>query len=120
LDAVVSFKPLTLPEVEAITRKELAELAMREGFAIAGIQLTWTDQVVAVIAREGFDLRLGARPLQRAIEHLVVTPLARWKATHPQVRNVTVQIEIGEDGAVLVSPASAVTRGVSSTKQPSP
>jgi ATP-dependent Clp protease ATP-binding subunit ClpC len=110
LDAVVTFKPLTLPEVEVITRKELAELAMREGFAMAGIHLTWTDQVIAVIAREGFDLRLGARPLQRAIEHLVVTPLARWKAAHPQVRNLTVQLEIGEEGAVLVSPAWAVTR----------
>ncbi len=110
LDAVVTFKSLTLPEVEAITRKELTELATREGFALSGIKLAWTDRLVSLIAREGYDHRLGARPLQRAIERMVVAPLARWKAAHPRLRALTVHLEIAEDGAVLVSPAPAVTR----------
>ena len=61
LDAIITFKPLSRDEVEAITRKELSDLGSREGFASAGIKLTWTDRLVRAVAAEGYDHRLGAR-----------------------------------------------------------
>jgi ATP-dependent Clp protease ATP-binding subunit ClpC len=102
LDAVVDFKPLTFADVEEITRKELADLAAREGFTAAGIELQWTDELVSHLARAGYDHRLGARPLQRAIERLVATPLARWKVVHPGERNLILRLFLDESGAVGV------------------
>jgi len=87
LDAVITFQPLSPAEVEVITRKELAALAQREGLTAAALTLRWTDRLIAAVARAGYDRRLGARPLQRALERLVVTPLARWRVEHPEARH---------------------------------
>jgi ATP-dependent Clp protease ATP-binding subunit ClpC len=99
---VITFKPLTPADVERITRKELAELAAREGFASAGIRLEWSERLVQAVAREGYDHRLGARPLQRAVERLVVTPLARWRVAHPGARDVLLTLDLEPDGTFLV------------------
>jgi len=56
------------------------EVGAREGFASAGIRLEWSDNLVTALAREGYDHRFGALPSQRALERLVVTPLARWES----------------------------------------
>jgi len=96
LDAIITFKPLSRDEVEAITRKELSDLGSREGFASVGIKLTWTDRLVAAVAAEGYDHRLGARPLQRALERIVVTPLARWKVANPLVRDTTLHLDVDD------------------------
>lgn len=97
LDAVVTFHPLTAADVAAIARKELAELAAREGFTAAGLRLEWTEEVVAAVAEAGCDPRYGARPLQRAVEQMVATPLARWRIAHPTLRDVTVRVALGVD-----------------------
>jgi ATP-dependent Clp protease ATP-binding subunit ClpC len=105
LDGVITFKALTPAEVEMITRKELSELAAREGFAGAGIRLRWSEPLVKMVAREGYDHRFGARPLQRALERLVVTPLARWKVLHPDLRTVVLNVDLAPDNSVQVQTA---------------
>lgn len=102
LDAVVTFNPLSFSDVERIARKELSDLAVREGFSSSGIQLDWTNDVVALVARAGYDHRFGARPLQRALDQLVVTPLARWRVENPLVRNVRLQISVGGEPAGIM------------------
>ena len=102
LDAVVEFRPLTPAHVEEVTRKELADLAAREGFTAANIRLQWSDQVVQHLARNGYDQRLGARPLQRAIEGSVSTPLARWRVMNPKVRDVTLSLELTPAGEIFL------------------
>jgi ATP-dependent Clp protease ATP-binding subunit ClpC len=106
LDAVITFKPLSRVEVEMITRKELGELAAREGFAGAGIRLAWSERLVQAVARDGYDHRLGARPLQRAVERLVVTPLARWRIAQPGLRDALLSIDLGPDERVEVRVAN--------------
>jgi ATP-dependent Clp protease ATP-binding subunit ClpC len=101
LDGVITFRSLTSADIEVITRKELSDLGKREGFVSANIKLLWTDALVALIAREGYDHRFGARPLQRAIENIVVTPLARWRVKNPAVRNATLKMETGPDGITV-------------------
>jgi len=99
---VVEFRPLTPAHVEEVTRKELADLAARKGFTAANIRLQWSDQVVQHLARNGYDQRLGARPLQRAIEGLVSTPLARWRVMNPKVRDVTLSLHLTPAGEILL------------------
>jgi ATP-dependent Clp protease ATP-binding subunit ClpC len=114
LDAVVTFRPLSAADVGAIVRKELAELARREGFASAHIRLEWSEELVAAVARLGYDPRYGARPLQRALEQTVSTPLARWKSANPAVRQVTIHVGLvpGEGVRLEVKPDNSHSGGI--------
>jgi ATP-dependent Clp protease ATP-binding subunit ClpC len=102
LDAVVTFDPLGPATIDAITRKELAEISRREGFQRAGLRLRWSEALVAWLAKEGFDARYGARPLQRVLERQVVTPLARYLLEHTGLRDVELKVECGDRGAIEV------------------
>jgi ATP-dependent Clp protease ATP-binding subunit ClpC len=95
LDAVVTFQPLAPETIRAITRKELADVAQREGIARLNLKLTWSEALIEHLAREGFDARYGARPLQRTIETLIVTPLARYLLEHPETSNTTLHTDLG-------------------------
>jgi ATP-dependent Clp protease ATP-binding subunit ClpC len=103
IDAVVTFQPLQAETIHAITRKELTEIAGREGLVRTGIRLTWTERLVAHLAREGFDRRYGARPLQRTLETLVVTPLAQYLLDHPTLRDVRIQLDLDGEEKVTLS-----------------
>jgi ATP-dependent Clp protease ATP-binding subunit ClpC len=97
IDAVVTFRPLGEETILAITRKELAEVGRREGLARLGVRLTWTERAVRRLAQEGFDARYGARPLQRTLEALVVTPLARYLLDHPDLRGGELGLDYDPD-----------------------
>ena len=103
LDAVVTFQPLGPETIRAITRKELAEVAGREGFRRAGLRLTWSDRLVEHLAWVGFDARHGARQLQRVVERQVVAPLARCLLAHPRLRDVELAVDCDQRGEVCVS-----------------
>ncbi len=102
LDGVIVFKPLGLGEVEAVARKELSELATREGLVAASIQITWSERLVSTLAREGYDHRFGARPLQRVIEQRLAVPVARWRVANPKAKDVTLHVDLDVDGSVIV------------------
>ena len=78
LDRVVTFQPLKEETIRAITRKELAAIARRDGLSRLRLAVDWTDSLVEQLSRVGYDARYGARPLQRTIEREVVAPFARW------------------------------------------
>jgi ATP-dependent Clp protease ATP-binding subunit ClpC len=100
MDAVVTFDPLKPDAVKAITRRELAAIANRDGVARSGIKLVWADSLVDELARIGFDARYGARPLQRAIERQVVAALAKWMLETPHAGR-TVEARWAGDGVAF-------------------
>jgi ATP-dependent Clp protease ATP-binding subunit ClpC len=102
LDAVVTFNALGSEDVKRITRKELADLATREGFVAARIRVDCSERLIDMVAREGYDHRFGARPLQRAIDRVVTTPLARWRVANPGIRNVVLQIDLSSDNQTVI------------------
>ena len=100
LDGVVAFAPLKEEVIRQIAAKELRELTRREGFAKTGVSLSWDNDVAALVARAGYDRRYGARPLQRALEELVVTPIARELAARPETVMKHLHLSVGADGRV--------------------
>ena len=85
IDAILTFRPLDRASVRRIVEKELSGMTTREGLRKRAIKLTWTDSLVDHLARQGFNARLGARPLQRTIEAQVVAPLAAYlNREHPR------------------------------------
>jgi ATP-dependent Clp protease ATP-binding subunit ClpC len=100
IDAVVTFQPLGRETVLALARKELDELAHREGVRKRRLRLSWTERLVELLAAEGFDVRYGARPLQRKLETLVTTPLWKFLEARPDLRDAEVIGDRDETGAV--------------------
>ncbi|MBI4606049.1 MAG: ATP-dependent Clp protease ATP-binding subunit [Planctomycetes bacterium] len=110
IDAVIAFHPLGRETIERIVEKELSEVASREGLAQAALRLAWTPRVVELLAKRGFDRRYGARPLQRAIEELAVTPLARFLLENPVAAQRELLLEEGDGSTVAVRPAEGLGR----------
>lgn len=101
IDHILYFQPLAEAEIGLIARKELEELPLREGFSKRGLTLQFSEPLVAHLVQIGFDARYGARPLQRAIEQIVVNPLARWLLEYPEAAATTLLVDY-EDGQVRV------------------
>lgn len=69
LDDVLPFLPLKREEIASIVELQLKRLAKRIGER--NIELTWSDDVEAKLAGEGYDPVFGARPLKRLIQNQV-------------------------------------------------
>lgn len=100
LDAVVPFAPLDREAIRSITEKELGDLRKREGLERYGRNIKWTERLLDHLAHDGFDAKLGARPLQRTIETVVVSPLARWLVENAGTGAKEIQLDW--DGRLIV------------------
>lgn len=97
IDSVVLFNPLTKDAIQKITLKELNELKSRDGFVKRKLDLQFTGRLVDHLAENGFDEKLGARPLQRAIEKILVSPLAKWMLENKEIKNCKVLVDFEVD-----------------------
>jgi ATP-dependent Clp protease ATP-binding subunit ClpC len=100
IDGIVFFSPLGKMQIRQIALKELEELKKREGFQKRGLSLDFTKNVVDHLSRTGFDERYGARPLQRALEQGLISPIANWLLEHPEVSNQHLRIDY--DNGILI------------------
>ena len=74
IDDIIMFSPLSLPQMEEIVVLQMKELQDRLNEHNISVQLT--DSARAWLAKEGFDSAFGARPLRRAIQKYVESPLS--------------------------------------------
>ena len=74
VDEIIIFDRLTDEDLKKIVEIQLARLTKR--LSQQNITLKLTDSAKTVIAREGYDPVYGARPLKRAIQHLLLDPLS--------------------------------------------
>jgi ATP-dependent Clp protease ATP-binding subunit ClpC len=75
IDDIIVFHPLDEENIKDITKLMLNETAERVSTNM-GIPLTYTDELVSYIAKEGYDPLYGARPLRRAIQNQIEDELA--------------------------------------------
>jgi len=78
IDRVLTFNSVDRRPIEQIAERELGLLQQRPGIAQRRIALRFSPGLVEEVARAGFSPKYGARPLQRAIERLVVPVLTEW------------------------------------------
>src|SRR3989344_2880272 len=74
IDEIVIFNHLGKPEIKEIVELELRKVAER--LSQKDIEIKISQQVKDILAEKGFDPNLGARPLKRVIQKLVLDPLA--------------------------------------------
>ncbi len=74
IDENIVFKPLTMDQLEQVVKLQInrlkAYLKERE------VSLEVTPEARRLIAEQGYDPAFGARPMKRAIQHMVSDPLA--------------------------------------------
>ena len=101
IDDTIVFHELTQQEVI-----EIADFLLKrtiEQLALQGIGLELTTEARVFVAEQGYDPQLGARPLRRAIQHLIEDPLSEkllWKEFRVG-ETIVVDVTEGDDGTEL-------------------
>ena len=96
LDALVPFNALTPDLMGMIVDKCIAE--MGKGLADKKVNLTLTPEARSWLAKEGYDAKLGARPLQRLLREALEDPLAGEVLFGRLVKGGAVIVDEPEDG----------------------
>ncbi len=74
VDEIIMFSPLSLEQMEEIVILQMKEVQERLNDHNIAVQLT--DAARVWLAKEGYDPAFGARPLRRAIQKYVESPLS--------------------------------------------
>lgn len=75
VDEIIMFSPLLQKQMASIVKIQLNNL--RSLVAENGMQVDFSDYLVEYLSEQGFDLQLGARPLKRLIQKMVVNEFSK-------------------------------------------
>lgn len=95
VDELIVFHPLEEADIRKIARLFLSQLEKR--LAERDIHLRYGEDVVAYLAKEGFDAKYGARPLRRVIQRLVEDTLSEELISGTISLGDTVQLRMEND-----------------------
>ena len=75
VDEIIMFSPLLKKQILGIVKIQLQGL--QKMVALSGITLQYSDYLLEFLAEQGFDPQMGARPLKRLIQKLIVNALSK-------------------------------------------
>src|SRR6185369_3791493 len=81
IDRVVIFRSLSRETMRGILRKEITNAFRRRGLRNRNWAVEWDEAAIELLLTAGFTGDLGARPLKRAVERHLLTPLAELIVT---------------------------------------
>ena len=99
LDDIVLFKPLGKEQIAAIVRLQLTDLQKR--LTEQELTLEMTDSAIDWLAEKGFDPVYGARPVKRAIQRELETPIARKIVSGAVLPGGTLRVKANKEGLVI-------------------
>jgi ATP-dependent Clp protease ATP-binding subunit ClpB len=99
LDETVLFKPLGHAQIAAIVRLQLEDLRAR--LAEQELSLDIDEKAIAWLADKGFDPVYGARPVKRALQRELETPVARKIVAGDYAPGATVRVTVAGDALKL-------------------
>ena len=105
VDEIITFHSLTDEQLKKIVLIQLAGLRARLAERHIGLELS--DAAVEHLVRVGYDPTFGARPLKRAIQKEVETPLARRLVGGEIHDGQQVRVELGGDSELTFEIESA-------------
>jgi ATP-dependent Clp protease ATP-binding subunit ClpC len=104
LDEVIVFRSLTTDDVKNIVDLLLVRVRAQLKSRDLGIEIT--EDAKTVLAAEGYDQSLGARPLRRTIQRLVEDPLSE-KLLHKEFRAGDTILVDARDGEIMFETSPA-------------
>ena len=99
IDDVVLFKPLLLSEITKIV--DLLIVDLRNRLSDRQIDLTLSEDAKGFIARKGFDLVFGARPLKRFLQHELETRIGRALISGDISDGAQIEVEVADGNLVI-------------------
>ncbi|TLY56074.1 MAG: ATP-dependent Clp protease ATP-binding subunit ClpA [Gammaproteobacteria bacterium] len=99
LDAVIQFAALDPPTIERVVDKLIVEVEAQ--LEQKGVTITLDDAARRWIAKEGYDPKMGARPMARTIQEHIKRPLAEELLFGRLAGGGHVRVSVSEDGTRL-------------------
>ena len=99
IDEIITFQQLTQEQIADVVRLQMKKVT--DMLEPQGIQLQITDAAIKFLAQEGYDPDFGARPVKRAIQHLVLNDLSRKILADEVDRSKPIIIDDFGDGLVF-------------------
>ncbi|MEN6410465.1 MAG: AAA family ATPase, partial [Anaerolineaceae bacterium] len=101
IDEIIMFSPLSVDQVKHIVDLQMKEVEGR--LSEHGLTVTLTDAARDWLAGIGYDSNFGARPLRRALQKYVESPLSIKLLAGEFAKGDTVQVDVpAEEGEGLV------------------
>jgi len=113
IDEIIMFSPLSLEEMEQIVNLQMKEV--QERLSDYNIVVQMSDAARSWLAKEGYDPAFGARPLRRAIQKYVESPLSVELLSGKYKDGATVRLDVDEQQDKLVFTVGQV---VADARQP--
>jgi ATP-dependent Clp protease ATP-binding subunit ClpC len=110
LDDIIVFRSLSDEDLKRIIELELEKVSKR--LKEKNFKLVVTDEAKDLIREKGTNREFGARPLKRAIEHLIEDPLAEdlLRGTYQGKDTITARVEEKDGEKKLVFEASGTAQ----------
>ncbi len=99
VDEIVIFNNLSVEAVERIVDLQMQEVAER--LADQGLSVELTESARSWLAKEGFDPQFGARPLRRALQRHIESPLSVELLRGKFKSGDLVVVDAGKNGLVF-------------------
>ncbi len=99
IDEIIVFHPLNWGEVKQIVRLQVE--GIKKMLGQNGITLEITDEAIDFLANEGYDPEFGARPVKRAIQHLLLDDLSKSLLSGRLDRNRPIKVDM-KDGKLTM------------------
>jgi ATP-dependent Clp protease ATP-binding subunit ClpC len=115
IDEIITFSPLSLEQMELIVDLQLKEIRERLGEHDLKVELSTAAR--EWLARAGYDPAFGARPLRRALQKYVESPLSVSLLSGQFTNGNAILVDIDEAGENLVfSPVEQTPQDTETTK----
>ncbi|HXH93424.1 MAG TPA: ATP-dependent chaperone ClpB [Thermoanaerobaculia bacterium] len=101
IDDVIIFHALDMQHIKRIIEIQIRKLTKM--IADRGITIEISDHAKEQLAKEGYDPAFGARPLKRALQKLIIDPLAMKLLEGKFKPGDIVFVNVGDDGKIELS-----------------
>jgi ATP-dependent Clp protease ATP-binding subunit ClpA len=100
IDLVCKFNKLDMLSIKKVVVKFVDEL--RQSLNAKNIKLNLTEAAVELLAEQGYDSKMGARPLGRKIDQLIRVPLSK-KILFNQLHDCSISADVVDGELSLIS-----------------
>lgn len=108
LDEIVMFKKLSEVSLRSIINKHIADLSHLLSSRKDPVTITFSEDAMQYLVKNGYDPKMGARPLARLFEKQIKVPLSTELVTGSLVNGGEVIVDV-VSGALTVGVPSSIT-----------
>ena len=101
IDEIITFSPLSVEDMAEIVDLQMKEV--KERLSESGLSVELTEAARKWLSEEGFDPAFGARPLRRALQKHIESPLSVRLLSGEFKRGGTILVDVEDDKLVFRS-----------------